>query len=315
MEEINENPNLSVEKLLITVRTYGMRGNKAAENLLSFVTGQESWSHEQGINFYEFILRHYIDNDAMLEMILAVSGCLDGYRIINTATKRREKYLDYLEENNVSSEYKGKDPETLRKTEDDLLATIAERLQEDINNKKMPHLIHLWKLQWLYSRSNALSWMRHIGEYLGKSINGKPVYWLVFVCALLLCLILLFIECLTNIYSVRQNTALLRALAGMGAREETPLVKTIDAERYILVTPGDKKDLGLGVYPAEAGMDGLHSKVDNEDLVSVTDDWWAVGLNGLGDKDRDDTVIVIWGGEAEPAIVNVTVEKPGSRGK
>ncbi len=314
-DEINGSPKPSIEKLLGTVRTSGMRGNKAAEDILSFVTGKESWSHEQGINFYEFILRHYIDDDAMLEMILAVSGCSDGYRIVNTATKRREKYLDYLDENNVSSEYKGKDPETLRKTEDDLLVTIAERLQEDISNKKMRHLIHLWKLQWLYSRSNILSWMRHIGEYLGKSINSKPVYWLVSVCALFLCLVLLFLECLANIYSARQNTALSRALAGMDAREETPMVKTIDAERYILLTPGDKKDLGLEVSPAEAGMAGLHSKVDNKDIVAVTDDWWVVGLDGLGDKDSDDTVIVIWGGEAEPAIVNVTVEKPGSRGK
>ena len=120
---------------------------------------------------------------------------------------------------------------------------------------------------------------------------------------------------MTNIYSARQNTALLRALAGMNAQEETPLIKTIDAERYILVTPGDKKDLGLEISPAEASIDGLHSKVDNENLVAVTDDWWAVGLDGLGDKDSDDTVIVIWGGEAEPAIVNVIVEKPGSRGK
>ncbi len=314
-DEINGSPKPSIEKLLGTVRTFGMRRNEAAESILSAVTGKKGWSHEQGIDFYEFILRHYIDDVAMLEMILAVSGCLDGYRIVNTATKRREKYLDYLDKNNASSEYKGKDPETLRKTEDDLLATIAERMQEDISNKKMPYLIRMWKLQWLYSRSDFLSWLRHIGEYFGKSINNKPVYWLAFICVLLLYLVLLFIECLTNIYSARQNTALLRALAGMNAQEETPLIKTIDAERYILVTPGDKKDLGLEISPAEASIDGLHSKVDNENLVAVTDDWWAVGLDGLGDKDSDDTVIVIWGGEAEPAIVNVIVEKPGSRGK
>lgn len=94
-----------------------------------------------------------------------------------------------------------------------------------------------------------------------------------------------------------------------------PGIKEIAVKTDILVSPGGKEDLELEVFPAEASIDGLHSKVDNENLVAVTDDWWAVGLDGLGDKDRDDTVIVIWGGEAEPAIVNVIVEKPGSRGK
>lgn len=81
-----------------------------------------------------------------------------------------------------------------------------------------------------------------------------------------------------------------------------------------LVHPGSKEDLELDVDPDEADWTQLNFKINNKDIVDVTDDWWAVGLDGLGDKEFDNTSITIWSdGEAEPVSVDVVVEKPGNR--
>lgn len=94
-----------------------------------------------------------------------------------------------------------------------------------------------------------------------------------------------------------------------------PEIEEIAAKTNILVSPGEKEYLELDIHPNSADWGQLGSKIGNEDLVGITNDWCAVGLDGLGDKDSDSTSIVIWGGKAEPALVTVTVVKPGSRGK
>lgn len=94
-----------------------------------------------------------------------------------------------------------------------------------------------------------------------------------------------------------------------------PEIKQISAKTEVLVGPGEKEDLALDVYPDSADWGQLSSKIGNKEIVGVTNDWWVVGLDGLGDNDSDNTAIVIWGGKAEPALITVTVAKPGSRGK
>lgn len=94
-----------------------------------------------------------------------------------------------------------------------------------------------------------------------------------------------------------------------------PEIKQISAKTEVLVEPGEKEDLALDVYPDSADWGQLSSKIGNKEIVGVTNDWWVVGLDGLGDNDSDNTAIVIWGGKAEPALITVTVVKPGSRGK
>lgn len=94
-----------------------------------------------------------------------------------------------------------------------------------------------------------------------------------------------------------------------------PEIKQISAKTEVLVRPGEKEDLALDVYPDSADWGQLSSKIGNKEIVGVTNDWWVVGLDGLGNNDSDNTAIVIWGGKAEPALITVTVVKPGSRGK
>ena len=93
-----------------------------------------------------------------------------------------------------------------------------------------------------------------------------------------------------------------------------PPIEKINVKTNILVHPGSKEDLELDVDPDEADWTQLNFKINNKDIVDVTDDWWAVGLDGLGDKEFDNTSITIWSdGEAEPVSVDVVVEKPGNR--
>ena len=89
-------------------------------------------------------------------------------------------------------------------------------------------------------------------------------------------------------------------------------IKEIKAKKEIVVHPGEKEDLGLVIEPKEADWKGLKFKIYNEDIVDITDDWCVVGLDGLGGKDSDQTTILIQSGEAEPAIIIVTVERQGT---
>ncbi len=91
-------------------------------------------------------------------------------------------------------------------------------------------------------------------------------------------------------------------------------IKKIYVNPGITVNPGEKKDLGLKIYPPEADRRTLKSKIGNDNIVAVTNDWWAVGLDGLEDKEIGITWITIWDGKAEPATLNVVVVKPGNRG-
>lgn len=137
--------DMSFAQLLKTIRTGGKEKDKAAKELLFRLTGKKEWTHQQCENFYESVLRHYVDDEYDLELLLAVSGLLCGYRSIRTATARRNKYLKYLEECKPGSKYDGMDPDnTLRKEEDTQLSVVAEKLQNDFGCGNIPRLIEEW---------------------------------------------------------------------------------------------------------------------------------------------------------------------------
>ena len=134
----------TIIQLLRSIRTAGTKDNEDVKELLFRFTGEEEWSYQQCRNFYEFILRNYIDDKYELELLLAVSGLLEGYKSIKTATERRVKYLKHLEDVESSSKYRGLDPETLRKSEDERLEYIAINLQNDLESGIIGQLVAKW---------------------------------------------------------------------------------------------------------------------------------------------------------------------------
>lgn len=125
---------------------------KSAQELLDLLTGKSEWTEEECVKIYESILRHYIvDDPESLELMLAVSGLLDGYRNpLWSAAARRGKYLS----DNPGAEKIKYDESSLRKREDKIIRElIAPQLKEDFDSKKIPQLIE----QWLSSEETAES--------------------------------------------------------------------------------------------------------------------------------------------------------------
>lgn len=112
------------------------------------------------------MLSHYIDDEYDLELLLAVSGRSEGYKSVNTAVERRNKFLNYLTITASESKYKNMDPETVRKKEDACLKYIAEQLQRDKDEGEIKELI----TQWLnVSKQNFIS------PIVTESLDYPPV--------------------------------------------------------------------------------------------------------------------------------------------
>lgn len=135
---------MNCAQLLGDARTNGTKNDKAMTELLFRLTNKREWSHWQCLNVYESILRQYADDEDNLQLLLASSGLSDGYRSIKIAKERREKYLDHLDEIDLKSKYRGKDAETVRKDEDDLLEIVAGRLNDDKDSGVLFQLIEKW---------------------------------------------------------------------------------------------------------------------------------------------------------------------------
>lgn len=136
--------NKSILQLLRIIRTDGTKDDEASKVLFSRLSGKEAGTHQQCQNFYESALKYYIDDEYDLELLLAVSGCSEGYKSIRTAVGRRDKYLAYLTETDSSSKYKNMDSETVRKHEDKCLKYVAEKLQRDKDDGALEKLIAQW---------------------------------------------------------------------------------------------------------------------------------------------------------------------------
>lgn len=135
---------MNYAQLLGDARTNVTKNDAAITELLFRLTSQKKWTHRQCLDVYESILRQYLDDEDNLQLLLASSGLMDGYKSIKTAGERREKYLDYLVEIDSTSKYRGKDAETVRKDEDDLLKCVSKRLEDDLESGTLSQLIEKW---------------------------------------------------------------------------------------------------------------------------------------------------------------------------
>lgn len=316
IEENKQQEKTDIVSLLKTTRTYGSRDNKAAEGILVHITGDKKWTHAQGMSFYEFILRHYIDNETDLRMILAVSGILDGYRTYKTADKRRVaflKELDNLKEEGIICRYTDIEPDTLRKAENDLLSIVAKRLQEDIDSHGVSFLLQLWEDE-SSPKQTKKPWLEFIAE-LKQSICNKPFHWLIAIIIVTLIFVMLLLDCLSTANLTLQNIAIIKMIeSGDTSKDQQQPGKDIPVQRKVYVEPGGKKPLWEDSPPNEINLEDLHSSVDNDNIVAVTNDWYVVGLDGLGDKESDSTIITIYGDGYIPATVYVTVKKKSVNG-
>ena len=214
------------------------------------------------------MLRHYIDDDVDLELLLAVSGLLDGYRSMKTAISRRKKYLKYLAENKPGSKYDGADPEdTLRKAENDLLTIVATRLEADKDSGSLPQLIE----KWTSPQSEDAEKPEEQPPVDGTDASSQPRIniWLH---RLAIPTLLAFIGAVVLlVWFFRPSTPL---------EEELPPVKEIFAtDDEITLVPNERYKLLASVLPPEAIGADLSFVSLNTDVVIVRErDGWLQAL-------------------------------------
>lgn len=108
----------------------------SAKELLFWLSGSKNWADEQCRDFYESILKRYIVDDAeALELMLAVSGLLEGYRQQTwSAARRRREYVTYLAAKNPDSDQRAPNEEALVKREKELIKIVADSLKKDFDS-------------------------------------------------------------------------------------------------------------------------------------------------------------------------------------
>lgn len=142
MEDDNKEIDIGeIRRLLCSIRTSGTKNIEPVKTLIGLLLEKDPeevyLTKEECLLFYDAILSYYIDDEKDLKMMLAVSGRLDGYRSISTATKRRDKYHGVSEQAAKYSDVLG----AFRKREDGLLRSVAEKLYEDWKTNKIPEPI------------------------------------------------------------------------------------------------------------------------------------------------------------------------------
>lgn len=142
MEDDNKEIDIGeIRRLLCSIRTSGTKNIEPVKTLIGLLLEKDTeevyLTKEECLLFYDAILSYYIDDEKDLKMMLAVSGRLDGYRSISTATKRRDKYHGVSEQTAKYSDVLG----AFRKREDGLLRSVAEKLYEDWKTNKIPEPI------------------------------------------------------------------------------------------------------------------------------------------------------------------------------
>lgn len=146
----NEEKTKKIKDLLGKIRTDGVEKSQATKELLELLTGDSSWSPRQCWSFYDSLLTNYIDDQEDLALMRAVSGVSTGYKDVTSAIKRREKYVDSLDETSKYHKYQFGGLDSLRRTDEDvILGRIASRIYADsvpdsAGNIKIVHLIKQW---------------------------------------------------------------------------------------------------------------------------------------------------------------------------
>ena len=124
-------------KLLCSIRTKGINEKGEAKELLFLFAGDGKWNYQQCRSFYKSLLELYVDDKDKLELLLAVSGVLEGYSNILVASKRRRKYVDENDEHNSFLQHRREedgpidDMRTLKSREDSALRDVAECVVQD----------------------------------------------------------------------------------------------------------------------------------------------------------------------------------------
>lgn len=124
-----------IGKLLCKMRNTYTKNVQPMQRLLNIMSGneQKNWTPRECRSAYEAILAYYIDDEEELEWIRAVSGCSEGYRNLDTATKRRDKFVQYLQSTDSNFRLYGRDNHALSIAESKLLNRIGDKIQEELN--------------------------------------------------------------------------------------------------------------------------------------------------------------------------------------
>lgn len=275
---INE---MSYAQLLGHARTNVTRNDEAITELLFRLTGKREWTHRQCLGVYESILRQYIDDEDKLNLILAVSGLMDGYRSINTAEDRREKYYKYLESERVASKYTGIDTETLIKRERKILACVASRFEDDLKCGILSQLIPKWtslqsedmeklenasevdELDVSVTPQSYKSTIHISNEIINNITVPSPRRKIIWICLLKITILLVLIE--ATVFCVRF------ARSPDSPEDELPPVKEIltTTEEEIVLVPNERYQILTSVWPPEAIGSTLSYVSMNTDVVTV----------------------------------------------
>lgn len=132
---------VSILKYLQAIRNQRTNNTTVTKQFLEKLTEKQEWTEEQCHIFFESLLRYYIKDEKDLDLMLAVSGLKEDYKSPKlSAAKRREKYLDFLSNNDLEDVSSG----ALEKREQKLLKQIAFDLKLDIDCGKINKLFSAW---------------------------------------------------------------------------------------------------------------------------------------------------------------------------
>lgn len=289
-----------IEVILKNIPILNNYKDKLLDKLFCLLTKQEEWEYGHCMEFYECLLRKY-SSEEELEMLLAVSGVSDNYRNVRTATKRRQKYISSLTNDSTYDE------DTYRKREQKAYEIIAKKIYNDFCSGEIVTVIDSWKSQ---IRPNPPSppgekpekIFIKIKNYIKKIINDKPQYCLgVLVVVVFITMPLLSIT-ISNIYLAynQRNTTI--------KDEGTRIQSIFITDDNITLVPGERKNPGIAIAPADADRSHLKHEISNTELVDLTLNWEVVGLSGGQNLGADTAEIDIWGDDAKRVTIYVTVE-------
>ena len=304
--------------ILKQIRTMGRNHQELAEKLLCLFIDIDKWEFGYSLEFYTYILDQYCP-DNFLEMLRAVSGIENDYTKYNTAASRRQNYAKTLDDSI--------DESTIRKREDKALGIIAEDLFTTFIDEESRLLFFR---KWMENvgldpdkvacikKSKVTDGLERKEKIKDKKKKRQKPKGLIKIFNNIYINLgtLVFLVCISfdtysnflarisiEIKDIRISIGNTFIQSGSPQIEE--ITTSVGEGQSVYLSPGGVVDPGIEVIPQDADKKNISSKVDNEQLVKVTQDLELMGRKYLPGEYENETNVIFIAGGAKSVNVHV----------